>query len=128
MDKCREEFEKWLTTGVNHSADIPEEVKQFLIEGLWNGWQAAWNARQPEPAVKQFLTVAEPGRWIPVTERLPEVEQFYIIHAEGAVIQAVWFKGAFSVIKPDGEVVRFDNITHWQPLPEPPTRAAGGAS
>lgn len=65
-------------------------------------------------------------RWIPVSERLPEKEDFYIVfmHEPGVEEPFVWH----GYYKPsEGWEVRdvygdlFDgNPTHWMPLPAPP--------
>ena len=76
------------------------------------------------------------GKWIPVTERLPEKDGVYIVTAcdEGCpygegiwydtvVVMAdyyddgrwVWYEGAT-------EYDLCDFVTHWMPLPEPPMR------
>ena len=46
-DKCREAFEQWSKANLDHSANVPEEIKGFILDGLWSGWQAAWNATKP---------------------------------------------------------------------------------
>lgn len=65
---------------------------------------------------------AEP-KWIPVTERLPEDEGSYLVTSvTGKVYMAHWYtekkctewytrKAAWS----------HPNVTHWMPLPNPPT-------
>lgn len=42
MDKCKEEFEKWLNKEFSHMKNTNWATHYWLV------WQAAWNARVPE--------------------------------------------------------------------------------
>lgn len=54
-------------------------------------------------------------RWIPVTERLPEVgADILVCHKNGFVATNAWL-GTHWWFKDDK-----NTITHWMPLPEPP--------
>lgn len=68
-------------------------------------------------------------RWIPVTERLPDVWQHlgdddhigepidFIVFINGALVPtSLWFNGE-SFFDESGNLY---NVTHWQPMPEPP--------
>lgn len=57
-------------------------------------------------------------RWIPVTERLPEVDGKYIVcTAKNSVYCTRWRKDYFGT---DFHT----HVTHWMPLPEPPKEDA----
>lgn len=67
-----------------------------------------------------------PNRWIPVTERLPEEFASCIVYRKGI------FGGHFSMLRYSPALgwhfydsewgdVTVDDVTHWMPLPEPPT-------
>ena len=66
----------------------------------------------------------EDGRpkWIPVTERLPEEDGYYLCN-----VRSFAFRGSFyaAMLKYDkggfieGHIYT-DDVTHWMPLPEPP--------
>lgn len=59
-------------------------------------------------------------KWISVEDRLPETHGFCIIcDKESIVVSSFYVKGQF-VASLDGVDYIFDEITHWQPLPEPP--------
>ena len=63
---------------------------------------------------------AMPGRWIPVTERMPEPFQPVIVFHEngkGEPVVEIGFKRE-DHWRTWGS--RMKNITHWMPLPEPP--------
>lgn len=65
-------------------------------------------------------TLTPPNEWISVDERLPEKDGSYLVHSgkSNAVYAAHFWKrdGRWS-----GKSINLF-ITHWQPLPEPPTK------
>ena len=68
----------------------------------------------------------ESGGWISVEDRLPDCDEFLGGNFRGSPWMAVCWK--FKVHNQNGdyykytggEVVTKNNITHWQPLPDPP--------
>lgn len=67
-----------------------------------------------------------PYRWIPVSERLPEVGQRILVYCESKTIKmhvttCTYMAGRFGS-KQFSRHVR--NVTHWMPLPEPPKEDA----
>ena len=75
----------------------------------------------------------EDGRpkWIPVTERLPEEEGWYLVYTtpnreHKSINKAMFCKGyAWGNFEPywRGAGGHWANVTHWMPLPEPPKGA-----
>lgn len=64
------------------------------------------------------LTEVPDSRWIPVTERLPEIECSYLIVDEhGEVHEAEYFNGEW--VDPIEEYCVW-NSKYWMSLPEPP--------
>lgn len=64
-----------------------------------------------------------PGKWIPVSERLPEAGGDMIVFTDGIVMSGVSYakkKGFYiqALEYDDDEPV--DNVTHWMPLPDAP--------
>lgn len=125
MDKQREEFEAWVREYGNYprrpELKTSDGAYHYLhTESEWRAWQAA-QAAQPAQV---------PG-WIPVGERLPEVDS-------GEVL--VWLTGGRCAFDewhqyhedPTGlgggtlymgdmwRDYEFDEITHWIPLPAAP--------
>ena len=76
-----------------------------------------------ERLTAENAALREKQRWIPVTERMPELEvSVLVLDRRGNMIvrtlrRLVSDKEA--VFRPDGLAPR-KNITHWMPLPEPP--------
>ena len=75
------------------------------------------------------------GRWIPVTERLPEEDgDLYIVTAYNeeiwwnrvVVVTAEYYRGNWTWNENGREWDLTDSVTHWMPLPEPP-KTDGGA-
>ena len=58
------------------------------------------------------LTDRNVGKWIPVTERLPERNTWVLAYCKykDHVVDYVDINGLWS----------YGNVTHWMPLPEPP--------
>lgn len=67
-----------------------------------------------------FDNLAEQYRWIPVTERLPEIDRRYgeietLVHMDdGFISTAAYARSGWELWAEAGEV------THWMPLPPPP--------
>ena len=68
------------------------------------------------------------SEWIPVTERLPEEEGWYLVYTtpnreHKSINKAKFCKGfEWNNFKPEwhGAGGRWENVTHWMPLTEPP--------
>lgn len=82
-----------------------------------------------QQAAKIAELEAKVPRWIPVTERLPEIEQRVLVldrHGNAMVRTLRYLTGEKEPsFRPDGLVPR-KHITHWMPLPEPPEMDGGG--
>lgn len=89
--------------------------------------EAADLIEQHAARIKELETKAP--RWIPVTERLPEIEQRVLVldrHGNAMVRTLRCLTGEKEPsFRPDGLVPR-KHITHWMPLPEPPETGGGG--
>lgn len=63
------------------------------------------------------LPTVQAGRWIPVTERLPEVSGCYLVTVkndhERRYSKTAWYHG-------HGNWFTNQAVTYWMPLPEPP--------
>ena len=70
-------------------------------------------------------------KWIPVTERLPEEEGWYLVYTtpnrdHKSINKAMFCKGyAWGNFEPywRGAGGHWANVTHWMPLPEQPEEA-----
>ena len=102
----RQAFEAWYrTTG---TAPLEREGDGYAYMHLDYAWQA-WQARAQA--------------WISVEERLPELNKEVLVAWSNSSV------GIARHIKDEFEPTEWDtygshvNITHWQPLPEPPKAA-----
>lgn len=78
--------------------------------------------RQADHLIAHGVTVQ---RWVPVTERLPEKEDTYLVYTErGSVYSSHFYtemKFASGYVREASWSQRGKvKVTHWMPLPEPP--------
>ena len=64
-------------------------------------------------------------KWIPVTERLPEIrERVLVYHDDGMIRFGINYGGFADVVSSiylnNNHHTCFSKVTHWMPLPEPP--------
>lgn len=61
-------------------------------------------------------------RWIPVTERLPEKNGYYLTYVKSALYFDSYYQNLLRFI--DGDFIEdhvvIHRVTHWMPLPAPP--------
>ena len=126
-------------------------MREKLIELVKQGYNKYFN---PNWALDFFALIADhliangvtidkdnnvPSKWIPVTERLPEEDGYYLVFQKGFLIAGIrtlqFTKDGRKVDKYDfhrgwknvwyrydsewGHLT-IDDVTHWMPLPEPP--------
>lgn len=63
--------------------------------------------------------VTEQG-WIPVSERLPEPQEWCLITEDGDVQMAQWGGGDVWWSDDSALAYPYHEVTHWMPLPAPP--------
>lgn len=86
------------------------------------------------------VTIRERGEWIPVTERLPEETQDFLVVLDNGNIDIRLFNSKaepwityslmlnkFIVLDSRREWTVEYKVTHWMPIPEPPEAEKGGA-
>ena len=102
----RKAFEAWMAElyPTNPQTErVGDEYSRLGTQYKWEGWQAS----------------AAQSEWISVKDRLPETETTVLICTERGNIFSSWAS--------DVDVFWFygeeedDRVTHWQPLPLPPT-------
>jgi energy-converting hydrogenase Eha subunit A len=71
-------------------------------------------AKRIEELETENALLKETQMWIPVSERLPETSDDYIVYKNDCIVDIDYYD--------EGEWFLYDDkITHWRPLPEPPT-------
>ena len=97
------------------------QYKELLGTDIGHGMGLVLNEICAAPTIE-----AEP-KWIPVTERLPEIEGRYLC------VRRIGKSGMVYVQLMNGDSYGFsmehiytDDVTHWMPLPNPP-KMDGGA-
>lgn len=116
---CLSEFPESARDIVEECADIAE-----------NACRAAMLAAAPHdtPALNSVQNVATvPGKWIPVSERVPEVEGHYLVWASASRIDGYCDHLAIATYQ-GGEWSNEFNwlVTHWMPLPAAPQEVNHG--
>ena len=84
--------------------------KKYVLAGALNVIQGN---------VRNFPTIEPEPHWIPVTERLPEINGTYIVSYEDASVPMDWFNGHWFFYRTNPAVEETGTITAWQPLPKP---------
>ena len=106
IEQERQAFEAWMAElyPTNPQTErVGDEYSRLGTQYKWEGWQA--RAAQSE--------------WISVQDRLPEIDTTVLVCTERGYIFTSWAS--------DVDVFWFygeeedDRVTHWQPLPLPPT-------
>jgi hypothetical protein len=104
------------------AADAIEQLSKDLERS--KEWEAFWEKEANEALKKFQTTVARMPRWIPVTERLPEVGEQVLCYCRANIYEVM-------KMRTDGVWVHNDKVydsaymsgfvTHWMPLPGAPT-------
>ncbi|HBC6210638.1 TPA: DUF551 domain-containing protein [Escherichia coli] len=120
----------------------PSEVYALGRTAGWNACRAAMlqgKSEQPQNAQQNIPenipggnSPVTPDGWISCSERMPDDGQHVIILCDGAfVLYAQYRNGEFFDVVRNGEEffeTQSRNVTHWMPLPEPPSRMVNNAA
>ena len=122
----------WTMHGITESrcfcsnSDCPNSVRTVALE--------QWNTRPIEDALHARITELEAAqRWIPVSERLPELGKVVVVHDANDIPyftrQDLTYAVAVLIEKNNVKMFGFieefsvwysSDVTHWMPLPEKP--------
>ncbi|MEK0228505.1 DUF551 domain-containing protein [Klebsiella variicola] len=110
----------------DHAVFQWDEDQRNAAADSWNACRAAMLAAAPQSPGSEPATV--PGKWIPVSERLPEAGGDMIVFTDGIVMSGVSYakkKGFYiqALEYDDDEPV--DSVTHWMSLPSAPQEVKG---
>ena len=107
---------------VKDAADAIEELQKDLERS--KDFEAFWQ-HEAEEALKKFqVAISNKPRWIPVTERLPELHKIVLVADKAndigmGTLEPLW-DGTVWVVPFEDVDNEFRPITHWMPLPQPP--------
>lgn len=95
-------------------------VREKLVELIESAryWGSDTSQEIADHLIANGVTVQE---WIPVTDRLPETDGYFLCWNDfhGCIVGHFWAKGKYFISKAA-------SVTHWMPLPEPPKEGSGG--
>ena len=100
---------------------LDEGVKEKYLEWVEKTCRAAMLAAAPQSPGSEPATV--PGKWIPVSERMPEAGGDMIVFTDGIVMSGVSYakkKGFYIQALEYDDDEHVDSVTHWMPLPAAP--------
>lgn len=60
------------------------------------------------------------GQWVSVKDRLPATRKTVLIYDEYEGVSAGYYDSYYAKFRSIEDIYRSCNVTHWQPLPEPP--------
>nr|WP_069135329.1 DUF551 domain-containing protein [Klebsiella quasipneumoniae] len=93
-----------------------------IVMRTWNACRAAMLAAAPQSPGSDPVTV--PGKWIPVSERMP-IDFEAVIAFDGDQVYGEAMYSSDDGFTIDGyepcDRLKLQNVTHWMPLPPPPT-------
>ena len=61
-------------------------------------------------------------RWIPVTERLPEVEKWVLCYCRANIYEVLKMRTSGDWVHDVHHIYMHTFVTHWMPLPKPPEK------
>lgn len=99
----------------NHIAELERQADQdAVVVG-----EISDDCRRLQERIAELEADIEKHRWIPVTERMPEIEETVLAYSSGGFITMADiddFEGRLAWYSDEG--LEYRNVTHWQPLPE----------
>lgn len=97
----------------------PDEYAACIGADMWNACRAAMLAAAPQSLGIEPATV--PGKWIPVSERMPEAEGHYLVWANASRIDGYCDHLAIATYHGEEWSNEFNwLVNHWMPLPAAP--------
>ena len=109
MDNTREKLIELLEFAMDYSY-VMRELKKTTTDANEN----------PFIAMADFLIAngVTVQKWIPVTERLPEEDGYYLVYCgEYDGICVIYYE---NLVTKGKWMCKWKEVTHWMPLPEPP--------
>ncbi len=101
-------------------------MREKLIELLWDAFELVDNELPTVEQVADHLIAhgVTVQKWIPVTERLPEDGVRVLVAHDDGVVRIGISEGGFPAVMVRSRLYQplpLAEVTHWMPLPQPPT-------
>ncbi len=105
-----------------------DSTNLYLCEHPWHSVIAVKAIKEWKAAESELTRLREAHRWIPVEEKLPpENNEYLVCEPDVGTTTADFRDGEWFTVRSFGQDCEerpLYAVTHWQPLPEPPTGAA----
>ena len=128
IEKAIETQQGWITSWENRIQDLEEVIKEYPwgrdgLEYDFDDWRATELRRRKEQVRIALITISAlekqlNGGWIPISERLPESDGFYICTVKELDITVSLIFTAYDSSWMDEYESEYETIA-WCPLPEP---------
>ena len=89
----------------------------------------SWGYAVPVEVIEKAPTLTPPNEWVSVDERLPEESDGMVLFTNGKAVTSGYRNHMFRMSGEEGiyaPAIRkgggYMRVTHWMPLPEPPTK------
>lgn len=96
---------------------------------MMSHWKPYMDMENVREAIKKMPTLTPPNEWVAVEERLPEESEGMVLFTNGKAVVSGYRNHMFRLAGEDGifaPAIRkgggYMRVTHWMPLPEPPTK------
>ena len=104
-----------LDEAITHAREVAKENREMAVPGCD---ERAAEHEQLAAWLTELKERREADRWIPVSERLPENDEYVLVYDNSDMFVA-WFSKKLGWCSFDGDFDEHTPIIAWKPLPKP---------